>query len=153
MGFQLKRIVVPIDDTPLSDKALDAAYSLASRFGARVVVVAVRRETEPANVAEQQRDEAEWEFELAAVRDTAVLRLKKGGHPLPEDHVEADVRTGWTVDCILEAANDHHADLLVMGTHGPKGLTDRVMGTTTERVLLRGRCALLVVREDDDTTA
>lgn len=148
MAFHLHRIVVPIDDTPLSEKALDAAYSLATRFAAHVVVVYVRDETRPRNVAEQQRDEAEWEFEISSVRDTARMKLRESGYSLPEDHVDADVRTGWTVDCILEAANDHRADLLVMGTHGPTGFADRLMGTTTEKVLLRGNCTLMVVRED-----
>jgi nucleotide-binding universal stress UspA family protein len=84
------------------------------------------------------------------VRETALLRLRAGRHSLPADHVEAEVRTGQPLDCILSVAEEGRHDLIVMGTHGPQGLADRFVGTTTERVLLRARQPLLVVREDVD---
>ncbi|MEQ1566585.1 MAG: universal stress protein [Myxococcota bacterium] len=145
--LSLRRIVVPIDDTPLSDKVMDHALTLAERFGAHLYVVYVRHETRPATIADQARDEEEFDAEYEAVKQTAMKRLRQG-HTLPADHLHADVRTGSPLTCILEAAGDHKADLIVMGTHGPKGLSDRLIGTTTERVLLEANCALYVVRED-----
>jgi nucleotide-binding universal stress UspA family protein len=146
--LQLRRLLVPIDDSPLSDKVLDHAFSLAARFGARVDVLYVRHETRPTTLDDQARDEEEVDRERDAVRVTALLRLRDGGHPLPADHVDAEVRTGPPLDCILAAADEGRHDLIVMGTHGPQGLADRFVGTTTERVLLRARQPLFVVRED-----
>lgn len=144
--MQLRRILVPIDDTPLSDKALDCALTLAGRFGAHVYVLYVRHETRPAQIDEQARDEAEFDAEERSVKETAFLRLQ--GHNLPADHVHPIVLTGAPLDCIITAANDNHVDLIVMGTHGVQGLSDRLMGTTTERVLLQAKQSLYVVRED-----
>lgn len=144
--LHLRRILVPIDDTPLADRALDHALTLAERFGAHLHVLYVRRETNPETIDEQARDEEEFDAERGAVWATAVRRLRQG-HTLPMDHVHAEVRTGSPVDCIIEAADDAAVDLIVMGTHGRQGLSDALVGSTTERVLVRARQALFVVRE------
>ncbi|MEQ1502323.1 MAG: universal stress protein [Myxococcota bacterium] len=144
----LRRILVPIDDSPLSDKVLDHALTLAERFAAHLFVLYVRAETRPTTIDDQARDEAEFDAEFAAVRDIAMKRLR-AGHTLPADHIHASVLTGTPLDCILTAAGDHAVDLIVMGTHGPKSLSQRLIGTTTERVLLQAKCALFVVREDE----
>jgi nucleotide-binding universal stress UspA family protein len=143
-----RRILVPIDDSPLASKALDTAFALASRFGSRVIVLYVRSENTVWNVAEQRRDEAEFEFETRAVLETALQALSAGHHPLPPSHVTVDVRTGDPLPCILEAIVEDEADLIVMGTHGRSSLTDRMLGSTTERVLVDGKVAMLVVRND-----
>lgn len=144
----LRRIVVPIDDSPLSDKVLDHALTLAERFGAHVYVVYVRHETRPATIDDQARDEEEFDAEYESVRQTALRRARAGKHALPEDHIHADVRTGQPLPCILEAVADHKGDMIVMGTHGVKSVSDRLVGTTTERVLLEATVPLFVVRED-----
>jgi nucleotide-binding universal stress UspA family protein len=145
--MNIRRIMVPIDDTDLTYRALDAAMTLAERFAAHVDVLYVRHETRPQTIDEQARDEDEFDTEYRATLETALLALRDRGHTLPDDHVHATVRTGAPLDCILEAADDLAPDLIVMGTHGQKNLTDRLIGTTTERVLLRARQPLLVVRD------
>jgi nucleotide-binding universal stress UspA family protein len=149
-GFdmQIRKLLVPIDDSDLSSKVLDAALTLAERFGAHVHVLYVRHETRPQTIDEQARDEEEFETEFRAVRDTALFKLQERGQRLPEDHVHAEVRTGAPLDCILEASDDIRPDIIVMGTHGQQNIADRFVGTTTERVLLRARPALLVIRDD-----
>ena len=103
----LRKILVPIDDSPLSGKVLDHALTLAERFGSHVFVVYVRHETRPATLDAQARDEAEFDLEFESVKDATLERMAKGGHSLPVDHVHADVRTGQPLTCILEAAADH----------------------------------------------
>jgi nucleotide-binding universal stress UspA family protein len=144
--LKLRRILVPIDDTPLSDRALDHALTLAERFGAHLHVLYVRHETRPGTLDEQARDEAEFDAEYEGLRETVRTRLRHG-HTLPVGHVHPEVRTGPLLECILTAADDARADLIVMGTHGRQGLSDSILGSTTERVLVQARQALLVVRE------
>lgn len=144
--LQLRRILVPIDDTPLADRALDHALTLAEQFGAHLHVLYVRHETNPSTIDEQARDEEEFDAEQEGVRATAVRRLRHG-HTLPMDHLHAEVRTGLPLECILEAADDAAVDLIVMGTHGRQGLSDALFGSTTERVLVRAKQPLYVVRE------
>lgn len=143
-----RRILVPIDDTPLSAKTMHYAFSVAERFGAKVTVLYVRNENRVANVADARRDEQEFEYELNTVRQTALQTLSERAHSLPADSVSADVRTGDPIGCIVEAAREHKADLLIMGTHGRDSLSDRLFGSITERVLRDSDCPLLVIRED-----
>jgi nucleotide-binding universal stress UspA family protein len=144
--LKLRRILVPIDDTPLSDQALDHALTLAERFGAHLHVLYVRHETRPRTLDEQARDEEEFDAEHEGLRATALRRLRDG-HTLPPSHLHPEVRTGPVLECILTAADDARADLIVMGTHGRQGLADTLLGSTTERVLVQARQPLLVVRE------
>ena len=95
--LQIRRILVPIDDSTLSDKVLDHAMTLAERFGARVEVLYVRAETRPATLDDQARDDEEFDRERESVRETALLKLSQG-HTLPPDHVDAQVRTGDPLD-------------------------------------------------------
>ncbi len=144
-----RRVLVPIDDSPLSAKAMHYAFTVAERFGGKVTVLYVRNENRVANVADARRDELEFEHALASVRQTALQVLAERAHSLPADHVHADVRTGDPLHCIAEAVREHRADLLVMGTHGRDSIADRLFGSTTERILREvEHCPLLVLRED-----
>lgn len=146
--MQIRKILVPIDDSELSNKVLDSAITLAERFAAHIHVLYVRHETRPKTIDEQARDEEEFDTEYRTVRETALLILRDKNHTLPEDHIHAEVRTGTPLECILQAADDVSPDVIVMGTHGQQNLADRLVGTTTERVLLRARQPLFVIRED-----
>jgi nucleotide-binding universal stress UspA family protein len=130
-------------------EVLDHALTLAERFGAHLHVLYVRHETRPATLDEVARDEAEFEAEHESIRQTALSRLRQG-HTLPADHIHPEVRTGPVLECILGAADDVATDLIVMGTHGRQGVGDTLFGSTTERVLVKARQALLVVREPTD---
>lgn len=146
--MQIRRILVPIDDSELSNKVIDSALTLAERFGAHIHLLYVRAETRPKTIDEQARDEDEFDTEYRTVLETALLALRDKNHTLPETHVHAEVRTGAPLECILQAADDVSPDLIVMGTHGQQNFADRLVGTTTERVLLRARQPLFVIRED-----
>lgn len=145
--LEVRRILAPIDDTALADKVLDHAVTIAERFGAHLYVLYVRHETRPQTEDDQARDEAEFDAEYEAVRQTALGRIKRG-HSLPPDHVHAEVLTGDPLDGILISAKDHAVDLIVMGTHGPQNLMHRLFGTVTSKVLAQSTASLWVVRED-----
>jgi nucleotide-binding universal stress UspA family protein len=143
---KLRRLLVPIDDTSLSDRVLDHALTLAERFGSHLHVLYVRHETRPTTIDAQARDEEEFDAEHDAVRAAAVRMLRQG-HTLPQDHIHAEVRTGDVLQCVLDAAEEAAVDLIVMGTHGRQGLSDTLLGSTTERVVARARQAVWVVRD------
>ena len=149
MPTSFRRILVPIDDTPLSSKALRTAFSVAERFASKVVVLYVRHENQVSNVAELRRDEAEYEFELKTVRETALQTLAAGNHTLPPDYVSSDVRTGDPLSCILEASVEHAADLVVMGTHGRTGLASALLGNVAYSVMRRCEKPVLAIRHPE----
>jgi nucleotide-binding universal stress UspA family protein len=144
--FPLARILVPMDDSDLSNKALDTAFTLASSYGAQVWAVFVRKVPTGSDVA--YMDDLDVEANEAAIRGNVAERL--AGHNLPAESVHTELRTGDPVACILDAARDHKVDLVVMGTHGRKGVLDRLFGSTTERVLTQGHFAMLVLRDPED---
>ena len=143
--FPLSRILVPMDDSELSNKALDTAFILASSYGAQVWAVFVRQVPTGSDVA--YMDDLDVQANEAAIRGNVVERL--AGHNLPAESVHTEVRTGEPVACILDAARDHHVDLVVMGTHGRKGVLDHLFGSTTERVLTQGHFWMLVLRDPE----
>jgi nucleotide-binding universal stress UspA family protein len=53
-------------------------------------------------------------------------------------------------DAILKAAEDTHADLIVIGTHGRRGLSRMVLGSVAEDVMRRAQCPVLAVRGEQD---
>jgi len=142
-----RRILVPMDDTALSERALDTALTLAGRNGARVWPLFVRAEnlSPDASHMDDLDVEAVEGALVASVR--ARIRDDHGVHP---DHIHPELRTGTPESCILDAARDHRIDLIVMGTHGRHGLVDWLAGSTTERVLRQAHCAMLVLRDPPD---
>lgn len=124
-------ILVPTDGSELAESAIDGALALAERHDAAVHVIHILDLGElPDDAASEATDELSREADryLASVVDardqisvtptTAVVESDRAVHQE-----------------IVEYANDHDADLIVMGTHGRKGIDQRVLGSTTERTL------------------
>ena len=68
------------------------------------------------------------------------------GEPIESERVSVHVRVGISEDEILRLAADLAADLIVLGTHGRRGLRALVLGSVAESVVRRAECAVLVVR-------
>ncbi len=56
-----------------------------------------------------------------------------------------EVTYGDPVDQIVEYAMEKHSDLIIMGTHGAKGLEKILLGSVAERVLKRAHCPVLIM--------
>ena len=71
---------------------------------------------------------------------------------LAREHIPATVRyetlvvNGWPGEAVLKAARDLDADLIVMGTHGRRGLAHLMIGSVAERVVRAAPCPVLTVR-------
>ena len=63
----------------------------------------------------------------------------------PHVEVERVLRVGTPAETIVEFAERHHCDLIVMGTHGRTGLGHLLMGSTAEKVIRTARCPVMVV--------
>jgi nucleotide-binding universal stress UspA family protein len=140
----IRRILVPIDETQLSDRVLDAALTIAERFGARVRVLFVRDEPGPL-----PDDEEEVATTVAGLLEMVRGRLGAGPSVDPK-RIEAVLRTGAADEAIAAILEEGEVDLVVMGTHGRHGLADQLLGSTTERVIQAAKVPVLVIREQDD---
>lgn len=147
-----RRILVPVDASPCSVKGLMEALQLAGVLQARVLLVHVVNEliSEPAlapaeyhqNLIESMR--AVGRQTLADACDLA----KAQGVDVESKLIETI--GGRASDCIVGAAKEWGADLIVMGTHGRRGMSRLAMGSDAELVVRSAPVPVLLVRERVD---
>jgi universal stress protein A len=140
----LKRILVPVDFSESSRKALQYALAFATQFNAEVTLLHV-----VPNVVAESRiafDMPELQRSLLTeARQKLDEELKAfSGRPVK---CAVTVVRGVPYHEIVEVAKKSNIDLIVLGTHGRTGLKHLVMGSTAERVVRHANCPVLVVRE------
>lgn len=142
-----KNILVPVDGSESALRAMDRAIGLARAFGSRVSAVVVIDPFPFAGVGAElglgqdaYREAADHEAREAL--DAVKALAERSGQQVEVLQVEAPaVYRG-----ILDAARDSGADLIVMGSHGRKGLERLVLGSVTQRVLNDSTIPVLVER-------
>jgi universal stress protein A len=138
----LRSILCPVDFSEQSQHALRWATALAARHRSRLIVLtAVDPLLAHAAQTRLNLDLGKTETEPALREFVAAAVPKAPWVPAPT----LDVRVGDAADAIIEAAGAHHADLIVMGTHGLGGVRKLILGSTAERVLRRTHTPLLTV--------
>jgi len=155
MTESLNRILVPVDFSAHSQKAVRYATTLANKFGARVSLIHV---VEDPFVTAAWQSEAfiaslpELLNELITAAQTHLAALKKdlAAHGFV---VETEVITGRPAQAIVQHAAAGHFDLIVMGTHGRTGLSHALLGSVAERVVQKAPCGVLTVRETIPTAS
>ena len=147
-----RRILVPIDGSPTSDRGLKEAIAIARLTGGRIRLVHVLDElvfttgyetgaTYLNTVLPQMRQHS------AQLLAAATERAAAAGVDVDSECVECFGRR--TADVIVERATDWDADLLVLGTHGRRGARRLMLGSDAEQVLRMAKVPVLLVRSDD----
>lgn len=146
VSIRLKNILVPLDFSEQSLKALRYAVPFAQQFGARLTLLHVLIPAiYPTDYPVPPYPEPLGEDCFAAIeRKLDGIRATKVPSELPVDLL---VRQSFTCDGILEVARETHADLIVATTHGRTGLKHLLMGSTAEKIVRQAPCPVLVVRE------
>lgn len=136
----LKRILCPIDFDEHSGRAVERAQDLALRHGAELRLLHVLP-SRPESIRMPRAAVA------AQVDRAAGARLDDLAAMIRERGVRCEVATlhGDPAFQILQAARDGEADLVVMATHGRKGVPRVVLGSVTEAVLHATPCPLLTI--------
>jgi universal stress protein A len=145
-GISLKRILVPVDFSPLSKKALHYAARMAQEFGAEVNIFhVVEPEIPPAfdgyMIAPPAISTGASDSCTGQLKGLVNLVRKAG-----VEQVKSTARTGFAAFEIVEAAKDLDVDLIVIATHGYTGWKHFTIGSTAERVVRAAPCPVLVVR-------
>lgn len=68
------------------------------------------------------------------------------GERFSADQISGEVKEGYIKDVIIEVAKDWHADLIIMGSHGRKGITKFLLGSVSEGVLSNAPCSVEIVK-------
>jgi nucleotide-binding universal stress UspA family protein len=145
-----RHLLVPTDGSELSNRAVEQAVALAAALGARlrflhvqytfpISLVGVGELVEPSTVdalvaASQQRGESILAAAMARA-DGASVAAEPSLKVNPQPH-----------RAILEEAQAENCDLIVMASHGRRGLEGLLIGSETQRVLTQSTCPVLVVR-------
>ena len=144
--FRLRRILVPIDFSEHSKKALTYAASFAKTFDAELLLVfVVEQAAYPADFGFGQVTLPSFERELS---DRGERELEKLAHSpfLNNCSVRSIVRTGNPYVEIISTAHEEHIDLIIIATHGHTGVEHLLFGSTAEKVVRKAPCPVLVVR-------
>ena len=135
-----EKILLPVDGSPQSEKAVRLAAELAAPAGDQVTVMHVI-ELVPAKMGPVQLESRED-------AETLVERYAKeladaGVHATTKVARAFQWRIGWVV---VEAASDLDADVIVMGCRGRSDLSSLLLGSVAHEVLQHSHCPVLIAR-------
>jgi universal stress protein A len=144
-AFNLKRILVPIDFSECSRKALRYAVPFARQFDAQIGLLFVGQSYYfVPELVPLDHSQIEPHRELAK-------KLADLAHEEIGDFARVDVliRHGHPASEIANVAQDWNADLIVISTHGYTGLKHAWFGSTSENLVRHATCPVLVVRPQE----
>jgi nucleotide-binding universal stress UspA family protein len=134
-------ILHPTDFSKNSECAFQMATALARDYGAQLLVVHVA----PVPAAVYGFGEGVMPPHTEVEQEVR-QELDQIQAPDPSVRISHRLEQGDPVSEILKVADETHADLIVMGTHGRRGLQRLVMGSVAELIVRRASCPVLTVR-------
>jgi len=133
-------VVIATDGSESVGRAVDVALDVARRFDASVHALYVLEESEVESAPEAVREDMHDALEDRGEQAVSAVAERAGVD------VTTAVVEGLAEDTIVHYADDHDVDLIVMGTHGRRGLDRYLVGSVTERVVRATDVPTLVVR-------
>jgi len=140
-----KKILVPLDGSPLAEKALDHAVRMARAFDSEIILFEVvhfmpiygsPELVAPLLVDEKQKELAE-KYLAKIAREIEAKGVK----------VRSLVKTGQQVAIeIIDFAKENKVDLIIMSTRGRSGISRWVLGSTAHKVVTRAETPILLLR-------
>lgn len=144
---RIRRVLYASDFSPASRRAFATAVAMASSFNAKLTIVYV---IEPvvSTVSEQYLDAVTMDQLVKEERRWSVGQLEKLAARARRAGVNVAtlVRKGDPADEIVRAGRSTQAELIVVGTHGRRGLQKVFLGSVAERVVATAACPVVTVR-------
>lgn len=142
-----KKILVPTDGSELSEKALAGAVRLAKQLGADVVALTVTEPYSYSNLSEYRPESIDgYDARMQALADerlASAAEIAKAAGVAIEPVV---VRSFAPHEAIIAAAQERGCDVIVMASHGRKGLAAVLLGSETQKVLTHSTVPVMVYR-------
>jgi nucleotide-binding universal stress UspA family protein len=145
-----QRILVATDGSDLSKKAVHTSVELAKALGAELIALYVVPRYPmsyfegglPVSVDDVARTEKHWTDKGQAVVDAVVQDAQSGGVKARAVVTHTDL----VAESVIATAKKHQCDLIVMASHGRKGLQRVLLGSETQHVLTHSSTPVLVLR-------
>lgn len=142
--LHLRSILVPIDFSPESEKALKYAALFAEQFGAQLILIHV---VEPLPFADLSTIPLILETQsLISSSESKLAEWARRKYVPPNRVSKTLVRQGQAHREITDAATKYKVDLIIIATHGYTGLQHALIGSTAERVVRHAQCPVLTIR-------
>jgi nucleotide-binding universal stress UspA family protein len=143
-----KHILIPTDGSEVTSKAVSTAVELARAMGAKLSAISVKEPFPYSAISEMQPVPPQEFFDaqerIAASRVKAVMEAsKEAGLPCSGGYT-VEALHPW--EAILEHAKNQGCDLIVMASHGRRGMAALLLGSETQRVLIHSTIPVLVVK-------
>ena len=143
-----KHILLPTDGSPLSEAAMRKGIQFAKTINARVtgfcVVPKLRYFSYDSDIGPEFQKQAE-----AAVRaevNKNLLAIEKAAKEAGVPCETAQQTSDQTYEAIIEAAQKKECDLIIMASHGRRGVQGLLLGSETQKVLTHSKIPVLVYR-------
>jgi universal stress protein A len=142
-----RRILIAVDSEPIAARAVDIGAELANALGAEIALINVVESAlgYPADtggvppqellaLAKQDAKKLTTDFRRHLSSQSVVMEFTPVGSPATE---------------IVRAAKDWSADMIVVGSHGRKGVQRALLGSVAEAVMRHAGCPVLVIRASE----
>ncbi|MCZ7601308.1 MAG: universal stress protein [Ignavibacteriales bacterium] len=142
-----KKILVPIDFSDYSKRALRYAIDFAKQFNSELILVSVIEPMiYPADFSMGQVAIPATDQNLTERVETELETLEKNeiGSELKSKRI---IKTGKPFYEIIETAREEDVDLIIIATHGHTGVEHLLFGSTAEKVVRKAPCPVLTLRE------
>ncbi len=139
--MDVKKILVPVDFSDNSKQVLESATAVASTFGARLLVVFVVQSFDDySGFFVPHMPVAKFEEELVHGAEGRMASFLEG-----VAGAESRVLSGDVAEVIVDLAREEKMDMIIMGTHGYKGLEKIMFGSVAEKVVKSAPCPVLTI--------
>jgi nucleotide-binding universal stress UspA family protein len=142
-----KHILVPTDGSDITGKAIESAVALAKLAGAQLTALAVKEPFPYSAISEMQPVPPQEFFdaqERIAVQN--LQRVKASAETAGITCMAVSVEALHPWEAILDQAKADGTDLIVMASHGRRGVSALLLGSETQKVLTHSAIPVLVVR-------
>jgi nucleotide-binding universal stress UspA family protein len=141
----IQTVAVGTDGSETAEKAVDFAFDVAEKFGAKVVIASSYKPVSEDKIRREQREAPEdiqWSInptqDVDSALGAAAERAKERGL-----QTVTEAREGDPADVLCDIAEAHGADLLVVGN---KGMQRRVLGSVPNSVSHKAPCSVVIVK-------
>ena len=150
---EIKKILLPIDFSGASIKILQYAVFLAEKYNAKIFIIYVMEYPYTISGVPHFRKDDEYEEHMissAKKKMASFLEDNRGQIPIS---LKSSVLFGHAAERIISYAEMESFDLIIIGTHGHKGLEKMLLGSVAEKVIKLAPCPVLTIntyRHDEE---
>ncbi|WP_457574478.1 universal stress protein [Desulfolithobacter sp.] len=139
---EINKIIIPVDFSSVTTKVVDYATGVADKLGAHVIFFHVVNDFKGYEMMLVHPSFNQMIEDLKK-ESTAKIEALVEDHKDLKEGAEGRIAVGDAVEEIIALAKAEKADMIIIGTHGTKGLEKILMGSTAEKVVKKAPCPVL----------